>query len=90
MKTQHTTGPWATSKHATPEHSPQVGVYAEGKQSDLAIVRGSNAVADASLIAAAPELLELAMEGERLANIFSSVEQTRRFKEVIAKATGES
>jgi hypothetical protein len=54
---KHTPGPWAISKHATPEHSPQFGVYPEGGR-DLAIVKGDNAKADAKLIAAAPDLLD--------------------------------
>jgi hypothetical protein len=43
-----TPGPWATSKHATPEYAPQYGVYAEdGSNADLAIVKGENAKAAA-------------------------------------------
>ena len=55
---KHTPGPWSISKHATPEHSPQFGIYAEsGSNRDHAIVTGENSNANAKLIAAAPELL---------------------------------
>lgn len=58
MKTYHTPSPWNVSRHATPEHTRQYGIYAGDSQSDHVIVRGENASADAALIAAAPELLE--------------------------------
>ena len=60
--TKHTPGPWAISRHATPEYAPQCGVYSEADDAgrDLAIAKGSNAEANAALIAAAPELLEAA------------------------------
>lgn len=58
----HTPGTWEVSKHATPDYAPQFGVYAEGEQHDLAIVKGINAEADACLIAAAPKLLEACQE----------------------------
>ena len=54
---RHTPGPLTVSRHATPEHSPQFGIYAEGQNHDFAIVKGDNAEADATLFAAAPQLL---------------------------------
>lgn len=53
----HTPGPWEVSKHGTPDYAPQFGIYAEGRQNDLATVKGDSAEANARLIAAAPELL---------------------------------
>ena len=57
---EHTPSPLAITRHATPEHSPQFGVYSEGDNSsrDIAIVMGPNAASDAALFAAAPEMLE--------------------------------
>lgn len=53
-----TPGPWAIIRHATPEHSPQYGIYTEDASGwDIATVHGENAAANAALIAAAPELL---------------------------------
>lgn len=58
----HTPGPWAIGQHATPDYAPQYGVYAErGDDRDLATVKGGNAEANARIIAAAPELFELAL-----------------------------
>lgn len=66
MSAQHTPGPWACSRSATPDYAPQFSVYSEtGAGHDLAIVKGDNAQADAALIEAAPDLLaalELAQE----------------------------
>ena len=59
MKTSHTLGTWEVSKHATPEYAPQYGVYAKGCRQDHCIVRYDNAEANARLIAAAPDLLEV-------------------------------
>lgn len=53
----HTSGPWAISKHATPDYAPQYGIYAGDSPNDLATVKGDNAKADAALIASAPDLL---------------------------------
>lgn len=98
--TQHTPGPWAIIRHATPEYAKQYGIYAEESEcvADFAIVRGNNADADAALIAAAPELLaELeALMGhiEALACEFSICEEiyTSRYgkeaRAAIAKAKG--
>lgn len=55
----HTPEPWNVSKHATPAHSPQFGIYAGDSGRDLATVKGKNAEADAALIAAAPDLKEM-------------------------------
>ena len=58
MNTPHTPGPWSISKHATPAHSPQFGIYADdGDGHDLAIVCNNNATSNARLISEAPELL---------------------------------
>lgn len=57
MKTNHTPGHWAISKHATPDYAPQFGVYSDDSSKDLAIIKGDNANADAALVAAAPDLL---------------------------------
>jgi hypothetical protein len=55
-----TKGPWNISKHATPEWSPQFGIYSEANPSsrDHVIVTGENADADSQVIAAVPELIE--------------------------------
>lgn len=58
MENTFTPGPWEIGKHATPEHSPQFGIYAGAAARDHVIVKGEHAEADARLIAAAPELLE--------------------------------
>jgi hypothetical protein len=43
--------PWNISKHATPEHSPQFGLYSgSGHNPDIVIVTGPNAKADAEFI----------------------------------------
>lgn len=55
--TTHSPGPWNISKHATPEHSPQFGIYSGDNHHDLAIIVNENAAANARLIAAAPDLL---------------------------------
>ena len=57
MNTPHTPGPWNISNSASPAHSPQFGIYAEGERNNLAIVYNDNAEANARLIAAAPDLL---------------------------------
>lgn len=62
----HTPGPWEVSKHGTPSYAPQFGIYAEGEQNDLAIVKGENAEADAILMAAAPDLLGVLKEAEEI------------------------
>ena len=55
-----TPGPWAISKHATPDYAPQFGIYANGGcRPDFIIVKGESAEADATLIAAAPNLLTI-------------------------------
>ena len=58
MNTDHSPAPWNVTRHGTPAHTPQYGVYSEECPRDLAIVTGPNAKADARLIAAAPDLLE--------------------------------
>lgn len=56
--TTYTSGTWAISRHATPDYAPQYGIYANDASGwDIATVYGENAAANASLIAAAPELL---------------------------------
>ena len=52
----HTKGPWNISKHGTPDHTPQYGIYTDNN--DFCIVKGQDAEANARLIAAAPDLLE--------------------------------
>lgn len=55
-----TPGPWAVSRLATPEHSPEFAIYSELESPgrDLARVVGNNAEANAHLIAAAPKVLK--------------------------------
>lgn len=50
---------WEVSKHATPEHSPQYGIYVEGERNDFCIVTGEDAEAKAHLISAAPEFSDV-------------------------------
>ena len=54
-----TKGEWDISRHATPESHPQYGVYAEGQQNDLAIVRGD---ANAQFIALAHNAMPVLLE----------------------------
>jgi hypothetical protein len=92
MNSKHTPGPWEigraySSTNATPiRWNGENVAWVSGKDSGHKFTK-EQTLANARLIAAAPELLELAMEGARLANIFSTVEQTKRFEEAIAKAT---
>jgi hypothetical protein len=62
MITQHTEGLWVMSRHGTPDHSPQFGIYSENNDShrDFITVKGDNAEANARLIVEAPELLMIA------------------------------
>ena len=48
-------GDWNVCRHATPESSPQFGVYTEDHPSDFLIVKGDRSIAD--VVAAVPELL---------------------------------
>jgi len=84
MNTSFTQGPWH--------------IAAGGRGESHRITNGDTSIAhvlpigddqypNTRLISMAPELFELVMEGSRLANIFSSVEQTKRFEEAIAKIT---
>ncbi len=62
METTHTPGPWNIIKLATPEYSPEYGIYAGDSQNDLARVINDNSAANALLISAAPELLATLIE----------------------------
>lgn len=93
---KHTPGPWEISKHGTPAHSPQFGVYAPDSPSlrvnDHVIVVGENAEADANLIAAAPDLLAV-LEGVLIAsedNGKMSDIDWNGLRAAIAKAEGNS
>jgi hypothetical protein len=55
MKTQHTPGPWATSRDAVPASHVQITVYAESTGNRVATVFDREA--NANLIAAGPDLL---------------------------------
>lgn len=58
----HTSGNWNISRHATPEHSPQFGIYSEDfPNKDIAIIVGENAEADAKIMASSPLLLAIAL-----------------------------
>ena len=96
-----TRGPWAISKHATPEHSPQYGIYAEDASGwDIATVHGENAAANAVLIAAAPKLLALLNEAQEYLDILAddareagypvraenSIQLSKRCREAITEA----
>ena len=66
---KHTPGPWFVTRHATPDHSPQFGIYDEyGRGRDIATIYGANAEADAALIAAAPALLAALVDLLTIAN----------------------
>lgn len=88
----HTLGPWQTARHGTPDYAPQFGVYANAA-SDLAIVRGPNAEANARLIAAAPDLLAALqtiadseqLDGDSFICDFDTLQSVAR--EAIRKAT---
>jgi hypothetical protein len=96
MTTQHTPAPWSVEidhHTAAPEF---IRAYVDGEMYDLASVlcdETGNATANARLIAAAPDLLELARqvvlaadqnEGSIPADIVSGA------RDAIAKATGEA
>ena len=93
-----TPGPLEVSKHATPEHSPQFGIHAGDSHRDHVIVRGENAEADATLYAAAPDLLAALAQIERLASGLIDQSATHdglrncdalaNARSAIAKATG--
>jgi hypothetical protein len=57
MKTNHTPGPWATSRDAVPEGHTQVTIYAEA--SGKRVATAFECDANAALIAAAPDMLAL-------------------------------
>jgi len=64
MSTKNTQGEWCVSKHG---NNDSFGVYAEGNENDLAIVKGGNeeggeTEANAKLIAAAPDLLDIVLK----------------------------
>lgn len=58
MSTEHTPGPWNVSKNGTPDYAPQYGIHADGER-DHITVTGANALANARLVAVAPDMLEL-------------------------------
>lgn len=61
----HTPGPLNISRHATPEHSPQFGIYSEANpHKDIAIITGENAEADAHLMKASPQMLDALVDCE--------------------------
>lgn len=95
---EHTKGPWAYSRSATPEYAPQYSVYSEtGFGGDLAIVKGEFAGYDAKLIAAAPDLLAALKRAQDLlielrANDLTDPEDEQTMSDIeaaIAKATGQ-
>jgi hypothetical protein len=55
---KHTPAEWAISKLATPDYAPEFAIYSGNDR--VAIVVGDKAQTNARLIAAAPELLEVA------------------------------
>ena len=86
-----TPGPWAISRHATPEHSPQYGIYTEDASGwDIATVHGENAAANAVLIAAAPKLLavleEMLQDAETLKEPYRNEAICEKARAVIAEA----
>lgn len=84
MKTQHTPGPWSASRIGNPYDQHMVYVEQTGRN----IVTSCEGEANASLIAAAPELLSA------LVDICDSFEpdcsnwQVKNARAAIAKATG--
>ena len=53
MNFNHSSEPWRLGRLATPDHTPQYGISAEGSDHDLAIVIGPNSKADGERIVAA-------------------------------------
>lgn len=101
MKAKHTPGPWEISKHGTPAHSPQFGVYAPNSPwngvNDLAIVKDDNAEANAQLIAAAPDLIEACKMAEEFLRLECDCSESdddgnplKELRAAIAKAEGNS
>lgn len=87
---------WEIHKHATPDYAPQYGVCEEGAQNDFYIVRGDNAKANATLIAAALDLLDALegiMEYEELLKLQvcrTLTNELSKARAAIARAKGES
>ena len=48
---------WEAKRLATPDHTPQFGIYADNEMNATAIVKGPHAEARARFIEAAPDLL---------------------------------
>lgn len=91
----HTPGPWAISRLATPDYAPEFGIYAEGSQRDLARVFGDNSAADAALIRAAPMLLAALQEffpmvgADWNCQTEEGTAWAEKAREAIAEATGD-
>ena len=61
-KTQHTPGPWMRGATGTPDWAKQYLVYTEAGRDIALVYDGDNAEANASLVAAAPDLLAAALD----------------------------
>lgn len=95
MKTLHTPGPWAIVERNAPRGAlmieSQHGLIAVMESSKTRPVTYENAECNASLIAAAPELLQALIQiiawedGERTA-----INAIANARAIVAKATGES
>ena len=88
MTTQHTPGPWEID-HTYPEPN-QRKIQPKGQEAGIAVAFGdseSEAQANASLIAAAPELLELCEESLRALHEDDFPILKDKLRAAIAKAT---
>lgn len=82
----NTPTPWNITRHATPEYSKQYGIYSGDNSSNHIIINGENAFADATLIAAAPEMLSAL---QRITHPMADDDDLEFALEVIKKAKGE-
>lgn len=102
MRTKHTPGPWfqGTGIHQYCVYDKKVWINPDGSRGGdtpniVVVVSPADALADARLIAAAPDLLAIAMEAKALLERGPDATEAERedvwrgLSEAIAKATGE-
>ncbi len=95
-KTTHTPGPWKVLHHTAPQHDGDRAVYAPGNKLICEMNGGPNddseTLANARLIASAPELLEIAHAYRNLLKSMShsdgEVATFNHIESVLAKVEG--
>lgn len=87
MDAKYTPGPWDASRDGTPDYAPQYTVYAEATGDRVATAFGAEA--NASLIAAAPDMYEALARITEYYNSFGVRSYALdRANAVLAKADG--